>query len=61
VLKWPEHKADHISQNNFETTNEFLARNKFMAYKGTAVILPVTELRIVCPDFTFQLGAHLLK
>jgi len=39
----------------------FLARNNFMAYKGTVLILPVTELRIVCPDFTFQLGAHLLN
>jgi hypothetical protein len=24
-----------------------------MAYKRTILILPVTELRIVCPDFTF--------
>jgi uncharacterized protein (DUF2062 family) len=39
----------------------FLARNNFMAYKGTVLILPVTELRIVYPDFTFQLGVHLLN
>jgi hypothetical protein len=31
----------------------FVARNKFMAYKGIILILPVTELRIVCLDFTF--------
>lgn len=39
----------------------FLARNKFMTYKETALILYVTELRIFCPDFTFQLGAHILN
>jgi hypothetical protein len=39
----------------------FIARIKFMAYEGTALILPVTELGIACPDFTFKLGTQLLN
>jgi len=39
----------------------FLAKNKFIDYQRTTLILPVTELCIVYPDFTFQLGAQLLN